>query len=88
MGGLARLDGKNLPIARRMLKEVTSILERRNIWYCLDGGTLLGIMREQRLLPWDNDMDLFVQLAKLNNTLRHIMGETLITHLGLDYDEE
>lgn len=60
MGGLARLEGKNLPIARRMLKEVTSILERRNIWYCLDGGTLLGIMREQRLLPWDNDMDLFV----------------------------
>ena len=29
--------------------------------------------------------DLFVQLAKLKNTLRHIMGEDLITHLGLDY---
>ena len=28
--------------------------------------------------------DLFVQLAKLKNTLRHIMGEDLITHLGLD----
>ena len=27
--------------------------------------------------------DLFVQLAKLKNTLRHIMGEDLITHLGL-----
>ena len=32
--------------------------------------------------------DLFVQLAKLKNTLRHIMGEELITHLGLDYYEE
>lgn len=31
--------------------------------------------------------DLFVQLAKLKNTLRHLMGETLITHLGLDYYE-
>ncbi len=31
--------------------------------------------------------DLFVQLAKLKNTLRHIMGEELITHLGLDYYE-
>ena len=31
--------------------------------------------------------DLFVQLAKLKNTLRHIMGEDLITHLGLDYYE-
>jgi len=32
--------------------------------------------------------DLFVQLAKLKNTLRHMMGETLITHLGLDYYDE
>jgi myo-inositol-1-phosphate synthase len=29
--------------------------------------------------------DLFVQLAKLKNTLRYIMGEEMITHLGLDY---
>ena len=32
--------------------------------------------------------DLFVQLAKLKNTLRHLMDEDLITHLGLDYYEE
>ncbi len=29
--------------------------------------------------------DLFIQLMKLKNTLRHIMGEELITHLGLEY---
>ena len=29
--------------------------------------------------------DLFVQLAKLKNTLRYIMGEEMITHLGLEY---
>jgi len=29
--------------------------------------------------------DLFIQHIKLKNTLRHIMGEELITHLGLDY---
>jgi len=29
--------------------------------------------------------DLFIQQMKLKNTLRHIMGEDLITHLGLDY---
>jgi myo-inositol-1-phosphate synthase len=29
--------------------------------------------------------DLFIQLMKLKNTLRYIMGETQITHLGLDY---
>ena len=26
--------------------------------------------------------DLFIQLMKLKNTLRHMMGEDLITHLG------
>ncbi len=31
--------------------------------------------------------DLFIQLKKLKNTLRHMMGEDLITHLGLDYYE-
>ena len=29
--------------------------------------------------------DLFIQLMKLNNTLRHLCGEELITHLGLEY---
>jgi len=29
--------------------------------------------------------DLFIQLMKLKNTLRYLMGETEITHLGLDY---
>jgi myo-inositol-1-phosphate synthase len=31
--------------------------------------------------------DLFIQHIKLKNTLRHMMGEDQITHLGLDYYE-
>jgi len=29
--------------------------------------------------------DLFIQMMKLKNTLRHLRGEELITHLGLEY---
>ena len=29
--------------------------------------------------------DIFIQLMKLKNTLRCMRGETLITHLGLEY---
>jgi myo-inositol-1-phosphate synthase len=29
--------------------------------------------------------DIFIQLMKLKNTLRYLMGEELITHLGLEY---
>ena len=32
--------------------------------------------------------DIFKQLIKMQNTLRHIMGEDLITHLGLDYYQD
>ena len=32
--------------------------------------------------------DLFIQSMKMKNTLRHIMGQDLITHLGLEYYEE
>lgn len=37
-------------------------------------------------LPPQNDV--FRQLEKLENTLRYLKGEDLITHLGLDYYEE
>jgi myo-inositol-1-phosphate synthase len=32
--------------------------------------------------------DLFIQLKKLKNTLRHLKGEELITHLGREYYDE
>jgi myo-inositol-1-phosphate synthase len=39
-------------------------------------------MTAQGLYP---EHDLFIQLMKLKNTLRHLRGEELITHLGLEY---
>ena len=45
-------------------------------FYFKDPDTAPGVYPEH---------DLFIQSMKLKNTLRHIMGEDLITHLGLDY---
>ncbi len=42
----------------------------------------------QTALGLKPEHDIFKQLIKLQNTLRHIMGEDLITHLGLDYYQE
>jgi myo-inositol-1-phosphate synthase len=39
-------------------------------------------MTAQGLYP---EHDIFIQLMKLKNTLRHMRGEPLITHLGLEY---
>lgn len=42
----------------------------------------------QTLPDLSPEHDIFKQLMKMQNTLRHIMGEDLITHLGLDYYQE
>lgn len=39
-------------------------------------------MTAQSVYP---EHDLFIQLTKLKNTLRYIIGEELITHLGIEY---
>ena len=51
------LEGKNKVIAERMLERVAKIFDKCDITYWLEGGTLLGIRRESRLLPWDDDID-------------------------------
>lgn len=42
----------------------------------------------QPLLGVPVENDIFKQLIKLQNTLRYMMGEELITHLGQDYQQE
>ncbi len=37
-----------------------------------EGGTLLGVFRENRLLPWDNDMDLTIQEKYAPSLLKNL----------------
>jgi hypothetical protein len=45
---------------RRLLFRVTDMLERYGIPYHLEGGTLLGIVRDGDLLAWDHDLDISI----------------------------
>lgn len=60
MAGGVRLEGVVAEKATQMLNEVVDILDRNNVEYMLDCGTLLGVIRENRLLPWDTDVDLCI----------------------------
>lgn len=60
------LEGENLVQAENLLSDVTSIFETCNITYWLEGGTLLGLRREGRLLPWDNDLDISIHNSEFN----------------------
>lgn len=57
MAGNLTLEGKNAARAIKMMKHVSSVLDKVGIPYILEAGTLLGVVRENRLLPWDNDVD-------------------------------
>lgn len=57
-------------------KEVIKIFKKNNIHYWLCHGTLLGIIRDKRLIPWDHDVDIAVwNSKKLNLKIRKLICE-------------
>jgi len=69
MPGPNKLTGKFAVIAHKMLIRVTGILGKAEIPYILEAGTLLGVVRENRLLPWDDDIDLTITVQNLERLL-------------------
>ena len=65
------MEGKNGVRARKMLRRITQGLEKANIPYVLEAGTLLGVVRENRLLPWDNDLDITITRQYEESLLRN-----------------
>ena len=49
-----------MPISKRniALDQIISILNNNNINYWIDWGTLLGIIRDNKLFDWDHDIDI------------------------------
>ncbi|MFS2985212.1 LicD family protein [Bacteroides uniformis] len=43
-----------------VLSQVIEVLDKNNLLYFIDTGTLLGAVRDKRFIPWDNDIDLAV----------------------------
>ncbi len=47
------------------LLDIIDFLDEEGIDYHLEGGVLLGVVREQRLLPWDKDTDIAIMRTDL-----------------------
>jgi hypothetical protein len=42
----------------RTLRKIVAVLHEKDIHYWIDCGTLLGLIRDQKIIPWDDDMEL------------------------------
>jgi lipopolysaccharide cholinephosphotransferase len=54
------LISQKLEYARKTLLLVCNLLDEHSIPYHLEGGTLLGLVRDGDLLPWDGDLDISI----------------------------
>lgn len=67
---------ETLILAKKVLIEVTEYLERKGYKYFINFGTLLGIVREGDLIPWDDDIDIAISkdFAETNFFKEHLIS--------------
>lgn len=47
-------------ILLEMMKDIAAVLDEEKINWCLSGGSVLGAIRHQGFIPWDDDIDIFM----------------------------
>ena len=66
---------------------IDDICKKEGIQYYLDGGTELGAVREQDIIPWDDDIDIKLDW-KYYQAFKEAMKKNLPEHLHLVEPEE
>jgi phosphorylcholine metabolism protein LicD len=68
-------DKKNVSDALDVLKKLISALDKYDIKYYLDFGTLLGAVRDKGLIPWDDDIDISILKKNDYNKIQYVLKE-------------
>lgn len=44
-----------------MMDDIAKVCEKENITWCLSGGSIIGAVRHKGFIPWDDDIDIFME---------------------------
>lgn len=67
------------------LKKLHAFLEKHDLRYCLAFGTLLGAVRHQGFIPWDNDMDIVMPRPDYERLLELLKTEPIAEDVGYSH---
>lgn len=72
----------------KLMEAVDSIFEKHDIWYSLSCGSVLGAVRHHGFIPWDEDIDIFIQIEDMDK-VRKVLNTSLPEGILLqNYDED
>jgi phosphorylcholine metabolism protein LicD len=89
--------GDQKQVAINLLRAVTQMLDEEGLTYFLISGTLLGYVRHNDFIPWDDDIDLIVerrvfdmlpQLKAKHNEVFHFICADYMTYLKVSCKQQ
>lgn len=60
-----------------LLRQTKEVLDKKNIEFWLDAGTILGAVRSGRFISWDHDVDLGIWYDKISEDTKMLVCEEL-----------
>lgn len=67
----------------QMIKEIDLLFRKHGIVYSLSCGSLLGAIRENGFIPWDDDMDIMVDRDNYNKICALLTDDNHSAHYGI-----
>ena len=75
-------------IMLNLLQEVDRYCKENNIQYFLDSGTLLGAIRHQGFIPWDDDMDICMPRPDYERFLAEVKQKRIANYIDIYQAED
>lgn len=72
---------------KNILSYVDHVCRKHNLRYWVCGGTLLGTIRHKGFIPWDDDIDIFLQLQDYRRLIEIFEENEQYTMMGMGTSE-